>query len=704
MKKLFTLLSLFVSAFTFAQLNYIPSNGIATTSTYTDLGTSGSAITLNSVGTAITYNDDNSATQNIGFNFVYNGSTFTQFVLNTNGFIKLGAVAPATANIPSILNTTETNCIAAFNMDLDAGTSPEFRVYTSGAVGSRICVIQFKNMKDYHAVMGQYSNINFQILLYETSNNIEFVYGTFTPSISPAIARSATVGIMGNNSYNSVNITKGSSTAWSAATFMEGPYTSTTLFNHRNSTLPVPGISYKFVAQTLAANDAKVYNVYTVGKIPAGYATPHTVQAIIKNSGSTSLSNVSVSLNVTGANTFSNTKTITTLNIGEFATVSFDSYTPTVAGSNTVTVSVPSDGLNTNNSYAVTQTTTSNTLSSAYAATTSSTYTIGNITPYEFATKFKNVGTKSIDQITCYYPTTSTGQPYTVSIYDASGVGGLPGATALWTSTSQTTAGANADIIVTPAIAVTGDFYVSVTQTGTTTIGYAYEVESPLRSSTFYTREVAGTWNDIAALSAGNCFRLMMDVRFSTGLPVSFTSFLGERKNNAIQLNWNISCENNSKGFEVEKSLDGIRFTKIGFVTSKATSNNCTNLNYVYTDDKNITTYCYYRLKQIDVDGNSCISKIVFVKADGKKDFIVSNIYPNPAKEKINVSLINNTNDRFIQYEIVDANGKKILTGNMNLVNGQNNLSITTQQLISGKYTLLIYHDLQTEHLSFIKL
>ncbi len=704
MKKLFTLLSLFVSAFTFAQLNYIPSNGVTSTTTYTDLGTNGSAITLNSVGNAITYNDDNSATQNIGFNFTFNGTTFTQFVLNTNGFIKLGATAPATANIPSILNTTETNCIAAFNMDLYAGLSPEFRVYTSGSVGSRVCVIQFKNMKDYHSIMGQYANINFQILLYETSNNIEFVYGTFTPSVSPAIARSATVGIMGNNSFNSVNITKGSSTAWSGATFMEGPYTSTTLFNHRNSTLPVPAISYKFVAQALPANDAKVYHLYTLGKIPAGYSTPQTVQAVIKNSGSTVLNNVSVSLNVTGANSFSNTKTITTLNIGEFATVSFDSYTPTIVGTNTVTVSVPSDGLNTNNSYAVTQTTTSNILSSTYTSTTSATYTIGNITPYEFATKFKNVGTKAIDQITCYYPTSSTGQPYTVSIYDASGVGGLPGATALWTSTSQTTAGANADIIVTPAISVTGDFYVSVTQTGTTTIGYAYEVESPLRSSTFYTREVAGIWNDMAALSAGNCFRLMMDVRFSTGLPVSFNAFFAERKNNLIQLNWNTSCENNSKGFEVEKSLDGVRFSKIGFVASKATANNCTNLSYVFADEKNINTYCYYRLKQIDNDGSSSMSKIVCVKVEGKNDLIISSIYPNPAKEKINVSLMNNTNDNFIQYDIVNANGKKMITGNMNLVNGQNILSISTQQLGSGKYTVIIYHHLQTECLSFIKL
>ncbi|HEX8348497.1 MAG TPA: hypothetical protein VF598_00920, partial [Hymenobacter sp.] len=59
--------------------------------TYTDLASTGTAIT-----TANT-DDANSTAQDIGFTFSYNGINFTQFVLNTNGFIKLGATAPSAA-------------------------------------------------------------------------------------------------------------------------------------------------------------------------------------------------------------------------------------------------------------------------------------------------------------------------------------------------------------------------------------------------------------------------------------------------------------------------------------------------------------------------------------------------------------------------------------------------------------------------------
>lgn len=703
MKKSILLFSLIVFSFcSFSQLNYIPTNVATSTGTYTDLGSNGSAINTNATGGAMTFNDDNSAIQNIGFNFVFNGQTFTQFVLNTNGFIKLGAIAPATTNIASVLNTTETNCIAVFNMDLDAGTSPEYRVYTSGTTGSRVCTIQFKNTKDYNAILGQYANINFQIKLYETSNNIEFVYGTFTPSISPAIARSATIGIMGNNAMNSVNITKGSSSAWTAATFMEGPYTSSTLFNHRNTTLPTAGVQYKFTAQDLVANDARVYNVYTLGRIPTGYATPQTIQAVVKNAGSTALTNVAVTLNVTGANTFTNTKTIASLAIGEFATVSFDAFTPAIAGANTVAVSVPTDGLNTNNTYTVNQTISTNILSSGYTTTTSNTYVLGSIAAIDFATKFLNVGTKSIDQISCYYPSASTGQPFTVSIYDASGALGTPGATALWTSATQTTTGANVDVLVSPSLSITGDFFVVISQTGTTSIGYAYEVESPLRTNIFFVKQTGGAWTDMSTISSSNCFRLMMDVRFMTGLPTTINNFSAERNENKNGLTWTTNCEINSKGFEVEKSVDGTNFSSIGFVNTIATDNHCTNLNYRFEDEKNIFGNCYYRLKQLDKDGKATISKSVLIKAIKTNNLSITSIYPNPAKSKIDI-LFEGNKDKTVTYFITDVKGNKVFSGKTLNSNNQN-ISINLDNLSKGTYILHLSNELETITKSFIKL
>ena len=139
--------------------NYAASGATAVAGTYTDLGTTGTLISTSSTDTA------NSAAQGIGFSFAYNGSTFTQFVLNTNGVVRLGSAAPSTALLYYDNNTNSTNntdplasnsssnvnLLMPFNFDLLSGSGTggaEYRVATTGAAGSRVCTIQWKNVSD----------------------------------------------------------------------------------------------------------------------------------------------------------------------------------------------------------------------------------------------------------------------------------------------------------------------------------------------------------------------------------------------------------------------------------------------------------------------------------------------------------------------------------------------------------------------------
>jgi len=171
-------------------LNYVPSAATAFTGTYTDLGSAGTVISTSSTDNA------NSAAQSIGFSFGYNGSTFTQFVLNTNGVIRLGSAAPSTTllyydnNTNSTNNTdplastasANTNLLMPFNFDLVSGTGgAEYRVATTGAAPNRVCTIQWKNVSDKTgagvdaANVTQFANFSFQVKLYETTNTIDFV-------------------------------------------------------------------------------------------------------------------------------------------------------------------------------------------------------------------------------------------------------------------------------------------------------------------------------------------------------------------------------------------------------------------------------------------------------------------------------------------------------------------------------------------------
>jgi trimeric autotransporter adhesin len=676
-----------------AQLNYQAGNFINASGTYTDLGTSGTAITTNFTAGAMTFDDDNSSVQNIGFTFNFNGTAYTQFVLNTNGFIKLGAAAPSANNIfyttfngvvGSVIDATDNNLIYPFNHDLQGGTSPEFRVFTSGSLPNRICTIQFKNMADKIGTT-QYANQNFQIKLYESTNVIEFIYGTWTANANASTFNSAAVGIKGTGAATTVNLTKGSTQTWDAATALTGNYTGNA-FNYGNGTRPAPdaGRTYRFFPTY--TNDAQVVNVYTLGKLATVISNPHVVSATVKNSGVNALTNIVATLNVTGANTFTNTQTIASLAAGATATVTFTSFNPAIAGANTVTVSIPTDDNLANNSVAIAQTVTTNRLSTAYAAAAS--LGVGSATTsIDLAAKFTTSTAQTINQITAYFPATSTAQPYQIVILDATGVGGIPGA-ALYTSATLTSAGAAVNIPISPVVSVNGSFYVAVRQTSATVnVGYGYETESPLRAGIFYAATPAGgtNWADL-----GNTFKLMFDVQFGAVTPATLSSFSGIKQTNANLLSWTTSTEQNNAGFNLERSADGTNYSSLGFIASKATNGNSNaTLTYDFSDVKPLTGTNYYRLKQTDKDGKAAYSQVVLLKGAKNAGVDISVVYPNPVQNTLNVVLTAATTEK-VNITVLDVNGKVLSQQTTQLAAGDNKLPINVSKFAAGNYSVQV--------------
>jgi hypothetical protein len=331
-----------------AQFNYQSANAQILQGTYTDLGTCGTVIDRTYLDFPIEYDDTVSKVYNIGFNFVYNGTTHTQFILSTNGFIKLGNTPPGAINY-DFINGPDINVLAPFNLDLEGAVNPEYRYCVSGTAPNRICTIQFKNLRDILGLSNQYSNLSFQIKLYETTNNIDFVYGTVTPTSDSATVIPVKVGIKGSSSAFTVNVAKKSFIPWASATFIDGPYVSDN-FNIRNSVLPVSGLTYRFIAQSLVANDARVSYAFALADIPAGYGFPQVIKGQVRNTGSLTLSNLPVYLNVTGANNFRDTQIVSSLAPGAAIDVNFDPVSSASEGLNDITVSVPNDGNNNNNS------------------------------------------------------------------------------------------------------------------------------------------------------------------------------------------------------------------------------------------------------------------------------------------------------------------------------------------------------------------
>jgi hypothetical protein len=336
-------------------------------SAYVDLGTTGTAIT-----TANT-DDANSAAQNIGFTFNYNGAAFTQFVLNTNGFIKLGTTAPAgaqytdgansTANGP--FTSTDANLIVPFNQDLTAGSAggTEYRVNTTGTAPNRVTTIQWKNISDKPRLAGtttiatQYANFSFQVKLYETTNQIDFVYGAATAGAAAGDnPKFMAVGIKGTDGSAAQAIvgTKASVSPWSGTLFSAGAYAATGVNGHniRGTVLPDVGRTYRFTIQV--PNDAAATNIQGYGSMAVPVGNPFAIRGVVSNAGNTALGAIPVTLTISGANTYTQTVNATAMAVSGTTTVNFPGISLTNVGANTVTISVPSDGNNNNNSFSQT--------------------------------------------------------------------------------------------------------------------------------------------------------------------------------------------------------------------------------------------------------------------------------------------------------------------------------------------------------------
>ncbi|RZK28952.1 MAG: T9SS type A sorting domain-containing protein, partial [Hymenobacter sp.] len=231
--------------------------------------------------TTVNTDDANSTAQNIGFTFNYNGTAYTQFVLNTNGFIKLGSTAPSgtqlflsetnTTLVDVFQSTSDPDIIAPLNTDLTAGTTgtAEYRVATTGTTGSRICTIQWKNVSDKVGTSPtQYTSLSFQVRLYEATGVIEFVYAAPTVGATSAV-RFTQVGLKGSafDFGQIVQVSKASMDAWSAATFSNYTDVDNSGFlntlNIRSVAAPTAGRTFRFSPACTTANSTIATFPYT---------------------------------------------------------------------------------------------------------------------------------------------------------------------------------------------------------------------------------------------------------------------------------------------------------------------------------------------------------------------------------------------------------------------------------------------------------
>lgn len=180
-----------VSAYTFTAVNgtYTPITG----GTLYHTGTTDDAIT---------------AALPIGFNFTYNGTTYTTIKANSNGWLSFGTTTSTGTYTPLSTTGTHHPCLSPLGRDLQ-GNGGGVRVETIGSSPNRVFVAQYSNFRRYAGAQ----NFNWQVRLYETTNRIEFQYDVMTAN---STNDDYDVGITGNANTD-FNI-RTTTTSWTGTT------------------------------------------------------------------------------------------------------------------------------------------------------------------------------------------------------------------------------------------------------------------------------------------------------------------------------------------------------------------------------------------------------------------------------------------------------------------------------------------------------
>ena len=183
--------------------------------------------------------------------------------------------------------------------------------------------------------------------------------------------------------------------------------------------------------------------------------------------------------------------------------------------------------------------------------------------------------------------------------------------------------------------------------------------------------------------SAGDQFAITTQL---VTLPVGLLSFSGYRDGSRNQLRWTTTTEVNNKGFDVERSLDGVNYTSIGFVNSLAANGNSSvKLDYAFTDNNVTGSRQYYRLRQVDFDNRSKLSNIVLLKSDKPNVITLDGMFPNPAATVVNLMLSSPVKDK-VQMVVTDMNGRITMLRQLNVEMGSNTLSVNVGALAGGTY------------------
>ena len=167
-------------------------------------------------------------------------------------------------------------------------------------------------------------------------------------------------------------------------------------------------------------------------------------------------------------------------------------------------------------------------------------------------------------------------------------------------------------------------------------------------------------------------------------LPVSFIDFRGSYNPNGNMLEWQTDNEQNADYFSIEGSINGTDFETIA--TVKCKNDPAGPHDYTLTDHVLSAPVVYYRIKQVDMNGQYRYSVIITVAGTTTQQLDFK-VYPNPATDLVYIQF-NALLKKDAVVSLWDMNGRTVTQKTM--YQGTTSVFFDTQSLYAGAYWVTV--------------
>ncbi|MFK7923114.1 MAG: BspA family leucine-rich repeat surface protein, partial [Bacteroidia bacterium] len=165
-------------------------------------------------------------------------------------------------------------------------------------------------------------------------------------------------------------------------------------------------------------------------------------------------------------------------------------------------------------------------------------------------------------------------------------------------------------------------------------------------------------------------------------LPVEWLSFVGIQNQTGTILNWQTQNEINNDYFVIERSENKDNWQSIAQV--KAAGSSPEMQTYQYEDKEPLVAQTYYRLRQVDLNGDFSFSNVIELSSATNVPSV--SVFPNPMQDVLEINLRDNNG---ATASLLDMNGRVLLQQKIST----NYHLLSVQELPAGVYHLRLTNE-----------